>query len=136
MLAHALIRAGADVIFGHSPHVCRGVEVFEGGLILYSTGDFVDDYAVDPMERNDLSWAWEIQVEDRQIARLLLHPAMIRDFQARRADPEVAQGMMKTMQELCAPFGTVCTIPAGQPRLVVEVRQPAGVGREPAPLSF
>ena len=134
VLAHALIRAGADVIFGHSPHVCRGVEVFEGGLILYSTGDFVDDYAVDPMAHNDRSWAWEIQVEDRQIARLLLHPTVIRDFQARRADPEVAQGMMKAMQELCAPFGTVCTIPAGPPRLVVEVRQPAGVNLESAPL--
>jgi poly-gamma-glutamate capsule biosynthesis protein CapA/YwtB (metallophosphatase superfamily) len=136
VLAHALIRAGADVIFGHSPHVCRGVEVFEDGLILYSTGDFVDDYAVDPIERNDRSWAWEIQVEDRRIARLQLHPTVICDFQARRADPEVAHAMINAMQELCTPFGTVCTVPAGPPRLVVEVRQPAGINNEPAPLTF
>ena len=112
------------------------MEVFEGGLILNSTGDFVDDHAVDPRQCNDRAWAWEIQVEDRQTARLLFHPTVIRDFQAREAKPEAAQGRMKSMQELYTPFGTVCTIPAGPARLVVEVRQPAGTGLEPAPLSL
>ncbi|HEU5170138.1 MAG TPA: hypothetical protein VFU46_06355 [Gemmatimonadales bacterium] len=36
---------------------------------LYSTGDFVDDYAVDPEERNDPSFSFEVVVR-RRVARL------------------------------------------------------------------
>ena len=42
-----------DVVFGHSAHVAQGVEVHRGRLILYQAGDFVDDYAKDPVWRND-----------------------------------------------------------------------------------
>src|SRR3990167_3110785 len=42
-----LIEAGADVIFGHSPHVFRGIEIYRSRPIIYSAGDFIDDYAVD-----------------------------------------------------------------------------------------
>jgi poly-gamma-glutamate capsule biosynthesis protein CapA/YwtB (metallophosphatase superfamily) len=55
--AHALIDAGADVIFGHSGHVVRGIELYRGKPILYCTGNFIDDYAVDEVERNEsLKW--------------------------------------------------------------------------------
>ncbi|WP_354186082.1 CapA family protein [Arthrobacter sp. UYCu712] len=37
-LAHALIEAGADVVYGHSPHIFRGVEVFRNRPIIYSRG--------------------------------------------------------------------------------------------------
>jgi poly-gamma-glutamate capsule biosynthesis protein CapA/YwtB (metallophosphatase superfamily) len=131
MLAHGLIRAGADVIFGHSAHVCRGIEVFEGGLILYSTGDFVDDYTVDPIERNDRSWAFEIHVENKQVTHLYLYPTVIRDCQARLAHSSEARAMITAMQELCAPFGTVPTSAAGQDRLVIDVREHAGINLEP-----
>ncbi|MDZ4403624.1 CapA family protein [Prosthecobacter sp.] len=130
-LAHGLIRAGADVIFGHSAHVCRGIEVFEGGLILYSTGDFVDDYAIDPIERNDRSWIFEILVEGKQITHLHLFPTVIRECQARLAEPVEAGAMITAMQELCAPFGTVSTASAGSDRLVIDVLQHAGINREP-----
>jgi poly-gamma-glutamate synthesis protein (capsule biosynthesis protein) len=130
-LAHGLIWAGADVVFGHSPHVCRGIEVFEGGLILYSTGDFIDDYAVDPVERNDRSWAFEIQLENNQITSLQLHPTVIRDCQARQAEPHEAQGMIAAMQELCSSFGTVSTASDKHDCLTIDVLQHAGINREP-----
>lgn len=38
--AHALIDAGADVIFGHGPHVTRAVEVYKNRFIAYSLGNF------------------------------------------------------------------------------------------------
>lgn len=130
-LAHGLIWAGADVVFGHSPHVCRGVEVFEGGLILYSTGDFIDDYAVDPVERNDRSWAFEIQLENNQITSLQLHPTVIRDCQARRAELKEARPMIAAMQELCSSFGTVATPSATDDCLTIDVLQHAGINLEP-----
>ncbi len=38
--AHALIDTGADIIFGHGPHVVRAVEVYKGSFIAYSMGNF------------------------------------------------------------------------------------------------
>ncbi len=38
--AHTLIDAGADVVFGHGPHVTRGVEVYNKRFIAYSLGNF------------------------------------------------------------------------------------------------
>ena len=38
--AHAMIDAGADVIFGHGPHVTRAVELYKDRFIAYSLGNF------------------------------------------------------------------------------------------------
>ncbi len=38
--AHELVDTGADVIFGHGPHVTRGVEVYKDRFIAYSLGNF------------------------------------------------------------------------------------------------
>lgn len=37
----AAIDAGADVVFGHHPHVLQGVQAYNGGLICYSLGNLV-----------------------------------------------------------------------------------------------
>lgn len=38
--SHTLVDAGADIIFGHGPHVTRGVEVYNNRFIAYSLGNF------------------------------------------------------------------------------------------------
>lgn len=38
--AHFCIDNGADVVYGHGPHVCRAVEVYKGHFIAYSLGNF------------------------------------------------------------------------------------------------
>lgn len=38
--AHAVIRAGADLVVGSGPHVLRGIEKYRGHLIAYSLGNF------------------------------------------------------------------------------------------------
>lgn len=38
--SHLMIDAGADIIFGHGPHVTRGIEVYKNRLIAYSLGNF------------------------------------------------------------------------------------------------
>jgi len=38
-----LVDNGADVIFGHHPHVTQPVEVYKGKAIFYSLGNFVFD---------------------------------------------------------------------------------------------
>jgi poly-gamma-glutamate synthesis protein (capsule biosynthesis protein) len=41
--AHQLIDAGADLILGHHPHVLQEIEEYNGGVIVYSLGNFVFD---------------------------------------------------------------------------------------------
>ncbi len=42
-IAHKLIDSGADIIFGHHPHVVENMEVYKGKAIFYSLGNFVFD---------------------------------------------------------------------------------------------
>ena len=41
VFARAAIEAGADVFFGHGPHVLQGIEIFQGKPIFYSLGNFI-----------------------------------------------------------------------------------------------
>jgi poly-gamma-glutamate capsule biosynthesis protein CapA/YwtB (metallophosphatase superfamily) len=104
--ARALVEAGADVIFGHSGHVFRGVELYLGKPIIYCAGDFIDDYAVDAVERNDQTWIFVLEIDGGQVQRLLLYPTVIRDFQALLACPGEAEDMAAKMQQLCAELHT------------------------------
>ena len=45
-LAHFCIDHGADVVYGHGPHVLRATEVYKGCFIAYSLGNFCTPYNV------------------------------------------------------------------------------------------
>lgn len=104
--AHLFADAGADVVFGHSPHVVRGVEIYRGRPILYSCGNYVDDYAVDEVERNDESFVFCFDYAAGALQRLLLVPTMIQDFQARLAQGPDAERIVRRMQTLCGGLDT------------------------------
>ena len=38
--AHRCVDAGADLVYGHGPHVVRGIELYKGKIIAYSLGNF------------------------------------------------------------------------------------------------
>lgn len=44
--AHAAIDAGADVVFGHGPHVPRAIELYKDRIIFYSLGNFCTPYRI------------------------------------------------------------------------------------------
>jgi poly-gamma-glutamate capsule biosynthesis protein CapA/YwtB (metallophosphatase superfamily) len=104
--ARALVEAGADAIFGYSGHVFRGIELYQGKPIIYCAGGFIDDYAVDEVERNDQSCMFVLEIDGSQVQRLLLYPTVIRDFQARLARPGEAEAIAAKMQRLCAEYTT------------------------------
>jgi poly-gamma-glutamate capsule biosynthesis protein CapA/YwtB (metallophosphatase superfamily) len=104
--AHALIDAGADIIFGHSGHVFQGVELFGGRPIMYCTGNFVDDYAVDEVERNDESFVFMLEMDGAKMSRMMLRPTVIADCQARMARGERARAIALKMARLCERLGT------------------------------
>ena len=118
-LAHALIDAGADVIFGHSSHVFRGIEFYRQRPILYGTGDFFDDYAVDPVERNNESFIFLMNCDQNGRMTLDLRPTRIDFCQARVASPDEAQEIAAKMKKLCANLGTPAEWDPAQQRLSV-----------------
>jgi poly-gamma-glutamate capsule biosynthesis protein CapA/YwtB (metallophosphatase superfamily) len=106
---HALIDAGADIVFGHSAHVPRGIEIAQQRPILYSAGDFIDDYAVDPVERNDESCIFALETQRHHPHHLRLYPTVIADCQARLARGDRAHDIAARLRRLCADLGTVAT---------------------------
>lgn len=104
-LGRSLVDAGADVVFGHSAHIFRGVEIYRDRPIIYSAGDFVDDYAVDPAERNDQSFVFLLETQGGRPRRLRLHPTTITGFQARLAG-QGARQIAERMQRLSHQLGT------------------------------
>jgi poly-gamma-glutamate synthesis protein (capsule biosynthesis protein) len=101
-----LIDAGADVVFGHSAHVFRGIEIYRDKPILYSTGDFIDDYAVDEIERNDESFIFVVTTSGRDVREISLYPTQICSFRAQRAEPRAAPLIASKMQTLCRELHT------------------------------
>lgn len=45
-LAHFCVDNGADVVYGHGPHVTRAIEVYKGRFIAFSLGNFCTPYNV------------------------------------------------------------------------------------------
>lgn len=107
LLGRAFIDAGADVVFGHSSHVYRGIEIYRGRPILYSTGNFIDDYAVDPVERNDRSCIFMLTTHQHQPCSLHMYPTVIEDCQARLATGDTAEAIGQKLRQLCAGLSTV-----------------------------
>jgi poly-gamma-glutamate synthesis protein (capsule biosynthesis protein) len=106
--AHAMVEHGVDLVFGHSCHVVQGIEVCDGRPILYGVGDFIDDYAVDPSERNDQAFVFLVDT-DIGPWHLQLHPTVIRQFQATLAHGAEAHAVSEQMRLLCHDLGTGAT---------------------------
>jgi poly-gamma-glutamate synthesis protein (capsule biosynthesis protein) len=114
--AAALRAAGADLVAGHSAHVFHGVE----DRVLYDLGDFIDDYAVDPVLRNDLGLLWLVAFEGAVPVRLEAVPLFLDYCHTRLARGEEEAWIRRRFREACRAFGTEVREERG--RLVVELR--------------
>lgn len=106
--ARALVHSGVNIIHGHSAHIPQGIEMYNDALIMYSTGDFVDDYAVDPAPelRNDRSFLFVVQCTATGVQRLQLVPVIIKDMQVTIADGVDAVESLQLMINRSLQMGT------------------------------
>jgi poly-gamma-glutamate capsule biosynthesis protein CapA/YwtB (metallophosphatase superfamily) len=116
--ARAVVDLGADVYYGHSAHVFQGVEVYRGKPILYDTGDFIDDYAVDPDLRNDRSLLFGVSVEGGELRRLELFPVVLPYARVVLAEDAEREAILDRMASLSGEMGT--TFDRHADRLVFE----------------
>jgi poly-gamma-glutamate synthesis protein (capsule biosynthesis protein) len=121
--ARYLVDEGVDVVHGHSAHVFQGVELYRGRPVLYDTGDFVDDYAVDQRLRNDRSFLFEVGVtEEGELTELRLRPTEIRDFAVHPASRGATRWSRRRMRDLSLSFDT--TFERDGESLVTEIGEP------------
>lgn len=111
--ARALIdRAGVDMVWGHSSHHPRPLEVHAGKLILYGCGDFLNDYeGISGHEdyRPELV-AIYLPTLDRRNGRLLrlrLIPLHLRCFRLERASPADTRWLATRLSRESEAFGAV-----------------------------
>lgn len=126
--ARALVeRAGVDLVFGHSSHHPRPVEIRSGRAILYGAGDVLNDYeGIGGYEafHPDLVLA-HLPALDLRDGRLVAYEAVpfrIRRLRLERATPEDAAWLAGILDRESRPFGTTVRLEAD--RLVIEAALP------------
>ncbi len=126
--ARAVLSAGADLFWGHSAHVVQGIEFWGGKAILYDTGDFVDDYAVDGELRNDLSALFRVTVQPPLVVGVEAIPVVIDDMRVSLARGTQREWFRRNLASLCAERGTRVVEQAEGPALsILPAEEPASV---------
>jgi poly-gamma-glutamate capsule biosynthesis protein CapA/YwtB (metallophosphatase superfamily) len=115
--AAVLWEAGASLIAGHSAHVFHGVQTTPSPT-LFDLGDFIDDYAVDPVLRNDLGLLFLVTIENQRPCRIEAVPLALDFCHTRLADPDEHRWIAGRFRDACAGFGTDVVEQDG--RLVIE----------------
>jgi poly-gamma-glutamate synthesis protein (capsule biosynthesis protein) len=110
--AHRLIDdAGVSVVYGHSSHHAKAIEVYHDRLILYGCGDFLNDYeGIRGYEhfRDDLALMYFASVDPRSgnLVGVELVPLQIRRFQLRRASSADVAWLQQTLDRESRQFAT------------------------------
>jgi len=104
-----LIEAGGDLLHGHSAHLFQGIEAMGRRTILHDTGDFLDDYAVDPILRNDWSFLFLAEIDAGGVRRLDLRPVRLGFATVNLARGTEAEAICARMIEESRRFGVELT---------------------------
>ena len=110
--AHHLIdEAGIDIVYGHSSHHVKGIEVYRKRLILYGCGDFLNDYeGIEGYNdyRGDLGLMYFASVEPLrgELIRLQMIPTQIRHFRVNRVSMDDALWITHILNKEGKKFGT------------------------------
>jgi poly-gamma-glutamate capsule biosynthesis protein CapA/YwtB (metallophosphatase superfamily) len=109
--AHALVDGGVDIVYGHSAHHPRPVEVHHGKLVLYGCGDFVDDYeGISGYEqyRDDLRTLYLVSVEadTGSLADLRMTPLQARRMRLWPATLEDCEWLRSVLNRISRDFGS------------------------------
>lgn len=102
--------AGVDVVYGHSSHHPRAIELHRGKPILYGCGDFLNDYeGIHGRERfrSDLVLMYLLTFRggDRALVRLAMVPFQVRSFRLNRPSRADVAWIARTLGREEAKFG-------------------------------
>lgn len=109
--AHALIDGGVDVVYGHSSHHPRPIEIHRGRLILYGCGDFINDYegiGGHEQYRDDLRLLYLASLDDHTgaLTDLRILPMQVRRMRLDVASSDDCAWLQDTLDRVSRPYGT------------------------------
>ncbi len=110
--AHRLIDlAGIDVVYGHSSHHVKGIEVYHDRPILYGAGDLLNDYEGIPgyaRYRGELGLLYFLELEAGSgiLLSLRMVATRIRRFRLTHASPAEAEWLQDTLEREGKKFNT------------------------------
>lgn len=108
-LARRMIDAGARVVWGHSPHHFQGVEWIgrpARGIVLYSTGDLLTDYAIDPDFRNDRQLLFQLTLSQGGVDSVRAYPLELELGRTAIATPDGAEWIYDRFAASCDELDT------------------------------
>jgi poly-gamma-glutamate synthesis protein (capsule biosynthesis protein) len=113
--AHRLVEGGIDIVYGHSSHHVRPIEIYRDRLILYGCGDFVDDYegiAGYERYRDDLVLMFfpSLSPQTGQLVTLEMTPLQIRRMRLTRASAADTRWLIDTINQISRSFATQVTL--------------------------
>lgn len=133
--AHRLIdEAGIDMIYGHSSHHVKAIEVYRDKLILYGCGDLISDYEGIPLHwssrstssaarfvqfKPDLGHIYHAQLDAASgaLQSLDMTPTRIRQMRINRAGAEGTGWLADMLNREGAPLGTRVDLEGGALKL-------------------
>jgi len=124
--AHALIDlGGVHLVYGHSSHHVKPIEVHQGRAVLYGCGDFLNDYEGIPSRpeyRDDLTLMYfpTVDATSGELVELAMVPLLVRQFRLSRPGAADAEWLCDTLDRECRRFGA--RVEARDDYLVLEWR--------------
>ncbi|MCP3965326.1 MAG: CapA family protein [Lentisphaerae bacterium] len=85
-LARQLIDNGVDLILGHHPHIPHGIEEYNGGIIVYSLGNF--QFKCTIRSELDYSFIFKAEIDKGGVVDYSIIPVMV----GKDSRPEVVSG--------------------------------------------
>lgn len=113
--AHALVERGIDVLYGHSSHHPRPLEIVHGKPIFYGCGDLLTDYeGISGYEafRNDLVLLYSLRFEAGDID-VRMKPFRLRKMRLECATLPDARWLRDVLARESRPYGTDIFMDAG-----------------------
>lgn len=102
--ARMAVELGFHIVHGHSAHFFQALEFHGSGLILYDTGDFLDDFWVFPGLRTDWSFLFEVELALGKAPTLKLTPVRLKPGEVNFAEGREAAAITDTMLRRCRNF--------------------------------
>jgi len=110
-LAHKIIDAGANLILGHHPHVLQGIEEYNGGIIVYSLGNFIfpdisyKRYNLIQKPENKESIIFQCKISTEGIVDFNIIPIISNDqFQPKIAKNDEKRYILEKIKKLSSPL--------------------------------